>query len=248
LINTSYWYINQNHKIKNLNTNKKILDSRQIAVNFWFNGSIFFLKTELELNLISLRRQNFTKNNFTRPFYFTKWYYKDKTNHNLFVRMLMRSGLKIKYVNLYSSIFLYFYKNFFFFNKQFSEMFPLYNTFFNLKKNNAIFYLIDFFYEFIFENNQSMFFVKVCSVPKKLKKKEKKKYILFYSYLHPKNRKKWILKQIKLSTSFFNYKEFRVRLYFAWINVLLNPNSNSLKAQHLKVYKNILAAKGDAKL
>lgn len=176
---------------------------------------------------------------------YTKYYCKSKTLHNKFINLLCKQGLKLKYINMYSYIYTLFYKAFLYFDNNYSKNFPLYNSFYNLSKSNTIFYLIDYFYQLLFNQYGCIFFVKIAEIPKKLKKKKKskKKYNLYFSYLKPINRFKWLLKQIILNNTTVSLKKTSNRIYFSILNTLLIPDNNFLKEQQIKIYKSILKSK-----
>lgn len=176
---------------------------------------------------------------------YSKYYCSQKTPHAKFVNLLVKHGLKLRYINIYSQLYLSFYKNFFFFDEFLTKLFPLYSSFYNLSKSNTIFYVIDYFYQLLFNQYNYIFFVKVAEISKKLKKRKKlkKKYNIYYSYLKPLNRYKWLLKQIIFSNTLFNFKKFQSRLYYTFISLLLTPEKNFLKDQQIKIYKNILKVK-----
>lgn len=171
--------------------------------------------------------------------YFNKF----KTNQQTLVNLFFKNGLKLKYTNVYSNVWYFFFMKFLFFNESYNKTFPLYQTFYNLSKSNLIFYVLEYFYQLLFEKFISIFFVKIAAIPKKLKKKKKtQKYNIYYFYLKPWNRTKWVLKQISQINVCYNFTKFLFRLHFSVITAILSPDENFLKEQRLRIYKNVLRA------
>lgn len=247
-LNKSYSLIFLQQLIIRVNLNfffiKLFLKNDFITI-FFYTLSFYIFITNVTNNLFLLSLYNYKITPTIKNNKYSKYYNTMKTNNQLFVNNLIKHGSKLKYINLYSTLFIFFYNNFQYFDQNLHTFFPLYSSFYNLSKSNIIFYVLDYFYHLLMNQYNYIFFVKIASIPRKLKKnkKIKKKYNIYVSYLRPTNRFKWILKQIILSHSCFNFNKFVNRLYFAFSSVLLSPDQNFLKDQQLKIYKNILKTK-----
>lgn len=215
-----------------------------ISITFYVTSFYIFINNIVN-NLFLLTLYNYNFQPYYKNIKYNQHYHKTKTNNHKFVNNMLKHGLKIRYVNIYSKMFFLFYQSFFYFDDFFSKLFPLYITFYNLSKSNIIFYIIDYFYQLLYNQYNYIFFVKIASFPRKLKKnkKTKKKYNVYVSYLKPINRFKWMLKQLITSNICFNFNKFVNRLSHAFLSILLSPDKNLIKDQQLRIYKYILKNK-----
>lgn len=158
-----------------------------------------------------------------------------KKIHQIFINLIFKNGLKIKYILINNLIWKYYYNNFFKFNK--NCKYYNYNLMYNLSKIYFLFWKPTFFFNVILDSLNTMFIIKSFAIAKQLRKYTKQKYVIKYLYLPKKKRIRWALKQMIFYSSKFKYTKYNLRLYFCLLLLSLNPTKNFLFSQKVRVYK-----------
>ena len=110
----------------------------------------------------------------------------------------------------------------------------LYN-FYKYKNYNNYTFILNWIFSFI----QPMFYIDCMAVPKKYKKKLKKKYLYKVKYL---NKTKRINKALKLINNYSNslkYFNFSDRIFFTYLDLILNYKNSYIFNKKLIIYKKI---------
>ena len=166
--------------------------------------------------------------------------YKNKKNSHLFLQNSINGGKKLKMLNFLNNMRFNFY---FFFSKKFDffqKKFPSYNLFFNFSKTEKKFFDLDFIFNLILKNNESIFFTKVVRLNKKLKQKTKTKYNLDVQYLKSDKRGCFTLKQVHLHSNNFNFYTYHERLLMSFFNVFFLEKNSDIYKNKIMTYQNIL--------
>jgi len=195
--------------------------------------SFFIKKNFLKLNLKKNKSNNF---NFLRNIF------KNKKHSHLFLQNSINGGNKLKMLNYLNKMHSNFY---YFFSRKldfFQKKFPTYNLFFNFSKTDKKFFDLDFIFNLILRNNESIFYTKAVKLNKKLKQKNKvkTKYNLEVQYLKNDKRDFFTLKQIHLYSNNFNYYTYSERLLMSFFNVFFLEKNSDIYKNKIMTYQNIL--------
>ena len=134
---------------------------------------------------------------------------------------------------------------YFFFSKKFDffqKKFPTYNIFYNFSKTEKKFFDLNFIFNLILKNNESIFCTKVVRLNKKIKQKNKtkSKYSVDAQYLKNNKRNYFTLKQIHLYSNNYNFYKYNERLLMSFFNVFFLEKNSEIYKNKIMTYQNIL--------
>jgi hypothetical protein len=154
----------------------------------------------------------------------------------------MVAGNKLK-ANVFLNAVL---RNFYFFfsrkSELFSKKYPSYDIFYTFAKGEKKFFNFNFVLNMVFLNNNSMFYSKVIRLDKRRKyqKQTKDRYSVEYTYLDPRRRKSYLLKQINLYSNNFNFYKHKDRLFISFCNTFFLEKDSEIYKSKIKIYNYIL--------
>lgn len=230
------------------------------------NKYLFYKKKSFDFNNSLIKYKNISNllnssyNHYIYSFFIKKNFYKisfvtrnvsvgkrflnfsKKTNFQLFLQNCINGGNKLKMLvflnTMRSNFYFFFSKKFDFFQKKF----PTYNLFFNFSKTEKKFFDLDFIFNLILKNNESIFYTKAVKLNKKLKQKlkQKSKYNLDIQYLKSEKRDFFTLKQIHLYSNNFNFYPYDERLLMSFFNSFFLEKNSEIYKNKIMTYQNIL--------
>lgn len=233
-INNKYFFLKKkSFDILDLvNNYKNALNLQNTSYNYYVYS--FFIKknfSKFDFNL---------KNNKTLNLF--RLISKNNNHIHLFLQNSISSGNKIKMLNFLNKMRFNFY---YFFSKKidfFQKKFSTYSIFYNFSKTELKFFDLDFIFNLILKNNESIFFTKAVRLNKKLKQKNKlkSKYNLDVQYLKNDKRNFFTLKQIHLYSNNYNFYSYDERLLMSFFNVFFLEKNSDIYKNKIMTYQNIL--------
>lgn len=163
-------------------------------------------------------------------------------NIKLFLQICMRSGNKIKVLNFLNKMRSAFYYYFLDKSSFLEKKFTYYDIFYNFALSEKKFFDVNFLIDLIFFKNRIMFTTNPIKLNKKSKKKNKtkSKYKTEIQYLNSEKRLSFLLKQIYLYSSKYNYYNHSERILMSFLNVFFLDKSSDIYNDKILTYSNII--------
>lgn len=178
-------------------------------------------------------------------YYNKQTFFKKIDNKNLFLfekflKLLFKDGLKLKFLKmLFFSLNFFFYLFIFNTSNFFKRFQAIYNVYYFFSKTTNFFFSTNYIFNWIVENNESIFGIKCESVPKKYRKKLKKRFTFKISYTYPAKRKNLVLRWFYLLTGRYFGNNFRNRVYFLLVDTFFKGKKSVLYLKKLNIYKKV---------
>lgn len=194
--------------------------------------------TQLLVKVFSKKKSKTKHNRFIELRKIEKY----NTLSNLFIKMLLKRGLKKKYSLVLFQATQITQSKFNLLDPTLITQFPNYTTYFNIGRDDKTIFSFDFLIQSCLIELTTIFTIQACRIPTKIKKRQKiiKKYTLVTKYLEHWKRIKWLTKQIILLCHHQNYYSLYSRLYFSLIHLFLLPKVNRIYESKLEAYSIML--------
>lgn len=156
-----------------------------------------------------------------------------------FLMVLMRHGLKIKYLNYLNTAVSDVYFSFFFFDKQVNETYKNYMNIINYTAQKLNFFKINTILSFLVRLLEPFFFLKFEKIQKKYKKKYKKSFLSKIVYILPHKRLNLVVRALYNYVSLFSQFDLQNRLSSSLLKTMLENKNSLLYRRKIFMYNQV---------
>lgn len=200
----------------------------------FYKEDFFFLMSSMYQNV-----RRFSKIKYINNQHLSVKRHKNIPPINRFLMVLMRHGLKIKYLNYLNTAISDIYFSFFYFDKQISSVYGNYMNAINFVSQKFNFFKISTILNFLIALLEPFFFLKFEKIQKKYKKKYKKNFIAKVVYIRPHKRLNLVLRALMNYISLFSQFELSNRLSSSLLKTIVENKTSFLYKRKIFMYNKV---------